>query len=237
MSTDSAAVSFDAASEPIAPWWHTAFVLLILATGSVAGYYLHGFPNRHLPYVGARLSGYITSLAEEWLLVLLVWLWLKRRGLSIAHLSSGRWHNLRAFWRDLAFALGFLVVGIPLTSGLARLTRSKFDAASFLPHTALELAVYILLSLCAGFCEELVFRGYLLRQFAARTNSVLLGIGLQGLVFGLAHGYQGRIMAVIVIYGWLFGAFVTWRRSLLPAMLAHGLQDTAGGLMFFFFVK
>jgi membrane protease YdiL (CAAX protease family) len=60
---------------------------------------------------------------------------------------------------------------------------------------------------------------------------------MQGLVFGLAHGYQGRIILVIIFYGWLLGTFVTWRKSLLPAMIAHGVQDAAGGLVPFFFMK
>jgi membrane protease YdiL (CAAX protease family) len=44
-------------------------------------------------------------------------------------------------------------------------------------------------------------------------------------------------MIVIFIYGCVFGAFVTWRNSLLPAMVAHGLQDALGGLVNFFFAR
>jgi membrane protease YdiL (CAAX protease family) len=37
----------------------------------------------------------------------------------------------------------------------------------------------------AGFCEEAIFRGYLMQQFSARTKSAILGVILQGAVFGL----------------------------------------------------
>jgi uncharacterized protein len=230
------AASTSADTKPIAPWWHTALIVLILGAGSLASAFEHGFPNLMLPGISVRLSGYLTVIAEEWLLALLIWLWLRRNGLPIATLTSGRWQSFRAFLRDLGLALAFLLVGIPLTSGLTYFMKAKLDP-SFLPRTPAEAVVWIALTATAGFCEELVFRGYLQQQFAARTKSVFWGIGIQGLIFGLAHGYQGKIMIVIVVYGWLFGVFVAWRKSLLAAMLAHGLQDTAGGLIAFFTLK
>jgi membrane protease YdiL (CAAX protease family) len=36
---------------------------------------------------------------------------------------------------------------------------------------------------------------------------------------------------MISVYGFLFGAMVHWRRSLLPGMAAHFLQDGALGLL------
>jgi len=222
---------------PVAPWWHIAVILLVFAADSIASYYQHGLPNAHIPGLNARLSSYVTVVVEEWLLVLFIWLWLKRSGQTMASLTSGRWRSARAFFRDVGLALGFLVVGIPLTSGLAWLIGVRSGPTDILPRTALEAVVWALCAVTAGFCEELIFRGYLMGQFTTRTKSRVLGIGLQGLVFGLAHGYQGRQMLVIFIYGCMFGAFVTWRKSLLPAMIAHGVQDTVGGLANFFLAR
>ena len=88
------------------------------------------------------------------------------------------------------------------------------------------------MSLTAGFCEELIFRGYLQRQFAALTNSVWAAIVLQGLSFGAAHGYQGwKLMVVIAVYGSLFGVLVQWRRSLRPGMMTHFIQDGLWGVV------
>ena len=232
-----AAFPTDPASGPTAPWWHTGVVLLVLAASSIASFYQHGLPNLNIPGLGVRLSGYVTVLAMEWLLALFIWLWLKRSGLAMASLTASRWQTPRAFFRDLGLALGFLLVGIPLTSGLAWLIGVRTGPIEMLPKTPMEVVVYVALAMTAGFCEELIFRGYLMRQFTTRTRSKVLGIALQGLAFGLAHGYQGRNMIVIAIYGCLFGAFVTWRKSLLPAMIAHGLEDTLGGLAAFFFLK
>lgn len=223
--------------EPIAPWWHTVLVLAPIAVGSIASAYQHGLPNASLPGMSSRLSSYLTVLAEEWLPVLLIWLALRRRGLSIDALVSGRWQTLGAFFRDLGLAVGFMVVAIPLVGALAYLLGAGAmtgTMANITPKTAFELLVFLGLGVTAGFCEELVFRGYLTRQFSAWTGSRAFGLLLQGVAFGLAHGYYHWVMPAIMVQGCLLGLLAYWRNSLRPGMLAHGLQDSLGGLVAFF---
>lgn len=103
-----------------------------------------------------------------------------------------------------------------------------------MPKTVLELAVYLILAVTGGFCEELIFRGYLMRQFSAWTGSSALGIVLQGMLFGLGHAYYGgKLMLIIMVHGCLLGLLTSWRKSLRPAMLAHGLQNVLGGVVEF----
>ena len=216
-----------------APWWHTILVLLPLCASSLAGAPQHGLPSFRVLGMAPRLSGYLLALVVEWLVVLIIWLWLRFRHLPLGILVRGSWRGPRPFFRDLGIAVGFLIVEMPLTSGLSRLLHLNFDATAMLPHSAFELAAWIALAMTAGFCEELIFRGYLTHQFVGWTGSPLLAIALQGIVFGLVHAYQGKVMIIIVLIGWLFGALAWWRRSLLPGMLAHGLQDTLGGILGF----
>ena len=90
----------------------------------------------------------------------------------------------------------------------------------------------MLLSISAGFSEELVFRGYLQRQLTALTGRASLALLLQAAVFGVAHGYQGtRACLSIAIYGVLFTLLALWRKSLRPGMIAHAWTDIAGGLL------
>jgi hypothetical protein len=224
------------ARKAVAPWWHTVLVVMLLAIGSVASAYQHGLPNANVPDISSRLSGYFTVIAGEWFLVLLIWLALRRRGLSIGSLVSGRWQTLGSFFKDLGLAGGFLVVGIPLLSGLIHLLGGNTTStlANITPKTGFELAVWLGLSATGGFCEEFIFRGYLTRQFRAWTGSRAFGVALQGVAFGLAHGYYGKVMVAIVIYGWLLGLLADWRKSLRPGILAHGLQDILGGVVAFF---
>jgi membrane protease YdiL (CAAX protease family) len=86
--------------------------------------------------------------------------------------------------------------------------------------------------LSAGFCEEVVFRGYLQRQFQALWGNTALAITAQAVIFGISHGYQGlRNVVVITVFGALFGILAHWRRSLAPGIAAHAWTDIVAGLI------
>lgn len=70
------------------------------------------------------------------------------------------------------------------------------------PQTAKEMAAWVLMSVVAGVCEEILFRGYLQRQFRAWTGNTPMAVALQAVVFGAAQLYQGWKGAVtIAVYG------------------------------------
>jgi hypothetical protein len=103
-----------------------------------------------------------------------------------------------------------------------------------MPATALELVVWLMLSLTAGICEETIFRGYFQRQFIGWTGSTVVGIVLSAAIFGAGHIYQGRKQTIVIgVLGAMFGALAVMRRSLKPGMIAHSFQDSAArvGLM------
>jgi membrane protease YdiL (CAAX protease family) len=98
--------------------------------------------------------------------------------------------------------------------------------SGLLPHGSIELILWIVLSISAGICEEVVFRGYLQRQFAAFTQKPWIGWLLQAVLFGVAHGYQGINACVnITVIGALLGLLAMWRRSVRPGMICHASMD------------
>jgi hypothetical protein len=224
------------AEQPIAPWWHTALVLLPLMAGSAASAYQHGLPNAHVPGLSVKLSGYVTVLMEEWLVVLLIWLALRGRGMTLKSLIGGRWDSAGNFFKDVGLSLAFLVVAVPLLGVLAHFVgaSNNISHANITPKTLGQLATWVVLATTGGFCEELIFRGYLVQQFRAWTGSVVWAVVIQGILFGLAHGFYGLAMVVVTIHGCLLGVLAAWRKSLRPGMLAHGLQDLTGGVIAFF---
>lgn len=218
--------------EAVAPAWHTVVVLLVLLGFSTLGAYKASLPGIK---THSRIPGYIVAMIMEWGLTGFIWYAAKRRGRRMRDLIGGRWASFTDFIRDFGIGNAFMLVcGFGLTGVLTHLLQAKTPPGvrNLLPQGLAEIVVYLLLAATAGFCEELIFRGYLQRQFTAWTHAASAGIVLQGIVFGAAHGYQGwKQMVTISVYGITFGLLAMWRRSLRPGMIAHFLQDGIGGIL------
>lgn len=218
--------------KPVAPLWHLLCVFLLLAAWVALS--LH--PSHHLfGTLPPRVAGYLLVLIIEWFIFGFIWLGLRVQGVPFSSLFGEMSPNIRKILRDVGLALLFLVVAnvvLSLLSALLHVSNHNAALQALLPHTALEIAIYLLVALTAGICEETIFRGYLQRQFTAYTNSALIGALIQGILFGLAHAYQGwKMIVVIAVYGCLFGALAVWRRSLRPGIIAHFLQDSVTGIL------
>jgi hypothetical protein len=211
----------------IAPAWHTIALLLFIGLASLTSAHSHtlsplGF-RRGLAY------GYLTVILMQWVILVFIWFGIRRRGLTLRELIGGNWPRWTSILRDLGIAVVFLVVSGMILAACSRLLHAsnREVAERLLPHTRTDIVFYLLLCATAGFCEEVIFRGYLQKQFSAWTGSAAAGLLLQAVVFGAGHGYQGpRLMAVITVFGCLFG-LLAQRRSLRPGMIAHFLQDSS----------
>lgn len=182
-----------------------------------------------------RITMYGRTMLFEWLLFGFVILGVKLNATPLLAVLGERWNSVREFLRDTGIAMAFLFFSIFLESLLgSHLHRGGPDPSVrfLLPHGGSEIAVWIALSLTAGFCEETLFRGYLQRQFMALTQNAPMGILLAAVMFGIAHGYQGFARAVEVgVLGVMHGILAQWRRSVRPGMIAHATQDILGGLL------
>ena len=163
------------------------------------------------------------------LVLLGVWL----SGSPLVTVLGDRWRSVREVFRDAGIGVAFLVVPIMLGAIFSGHGAAPDRAVQFLfPHGGMEVALWILLSVTAGICEEAIYRGYLQRQFMALTKNAPLGIILSATIFGMSHAYQGRRHAIqIGVLGVMSGILAHWRKSVRPGMFAHALQDTIGGLL------
>lgn len=115
------------------------------------------------------------------------------------------------------------------------LTHLREAVLSLGPHTGLELALWMMVSASAGICEELLFRGYLLRQIIDWSGSRGVAIVVSAVIFGSMHLYEGTAAAIqIAALGTLLAIVALQRRGLRAAMVAHFLQDAVAGLVLFF---
>lgn len=181
-----------------------------------------------------RLPGYLLAIIIEWATLAFIWWGLKRRGMRLSDLIGGRWTRRMDILRDLVIGVAFMLILSGALQGLGALFKlvSPHDVLAMLPRTWFEMIVWVLLSMSGGFCEEVIFRGYLQRQFSTFTHSLTGGIVIQAISFGLGHGYQGwKLMTLIALYGACFGVLAHWRHSLRPGIIAHALQDIAAGVL------
>jgi membrane protease YdiL (CAAX protease family) len=242
-----------AAPASLAPAWHTAVLILVIAVLSFAGS-LHAAQSQ---VVHNRFVTYAATGVMELLMLAWVAFGLRLRRIPLrtlfGHLASGP----HAFFADLIAALIFWIgalmvlgtVGMMWTGIEALLTRGSAPwhaAAPFAPvrteasravlqvapSTLREAAAWALLCLIVGIVEESVFRGYFQGQFTAWAHgNVAFGILFSAVLFGAAHGYQGlRSMFLLVIFGALFSALALFRRSLRPCIFAHSWHDLIAGL-------
>ena len=99
-------------------------------------------------------------------------------GGTLATLTGGRWTSFKSLCLDVAIALPFWVSWEAVAYGMQRLLGPD-DAKSvsdLLPKSLFEILLWILVSITAGFCEEIQCRGYLQRQFQALTGSVVAAV-------------------------------------------------------------
>lgn len=99
-----------------------------------------------------------------------------------------------------------------------------------LPVTTREKLWFIPLSITAGVCEELVFRGFAIAALTAATGNDWFGAVTAAGLFGVLHAYQGSVgIARTAALGFVLSMPLLLTGSLLPAMIAHTLIDVAGG--------
>lgn len=189
----------------------------------------------HSPVDFNRVQMYERTMLSQWLMFAFVLLGVWLAGSPLTSVLGERWRSARQVLRDAAIGIGFSILSTILLSGLTQHLGGRGPDSMvrlMLPHGAVEMTLWIALSLTAGICEETLYRGYLQRQFMALTSSAPLGILLAAVAFGASHSYQGFTQAVVItLDGALLGALAYWRRSVRPGMIAHAWKDALAPLL------
>lgn len=143
----------------------------------------------------------------------------------------------------MILTLGFVVIyGLDAWNEIRNDTKKQEtkkrlqEDVPFLPTTNLELQHFAILSLTAGFCEEVIFRGYFIQYFLSFTGTSPTGqfvaIVLPGVIFALSHLYQGwKAVAKIMILAIVFGYIFIETQSIWIVVILHFLVDLIGGYL------
>ncbi len=112
--------------------------------------------------------------------------------------------------------------------GRALLRESMSGPLHMLPRTARERGLWVLLSMTAGLCEELLYRGfmpsYLVHVFPG--VNLLIALVISAVIFGIGHIYQ-KLTGVLGtgLMGLVFGFLYFLTGSLLLPIIVHALFD------------
>lgn len=233
--------------QQIASWgWLVGFLLIGVGMAAM------GFAAQHAPSGAGAADGgqlashgkaipiYLSLIAADWGLLYYCWAGVHRYGGGLATLSGGRWKTWKSIAVDMGIALPFWLIwegsayGVHWLLSAATGTGGAKTSDNLLPQSVPEILLWISASATAGICEELAFRGFLLKQFHALSGNIAVAVLAQGLVFGLFHSYQGwRNVVVISVLGALFGVLAAWRRNLHANVVVHAWADIWGGWLNF----
>ena len=218
----------------IAPWPHTLAILAVLGLWAIYGAVRWRLPASVMPHAVT----YTSSIIAQWLLVgsTIAGLYQRRQFLMGVFGSTGAGGFLFDLAKGLLVFLGgwaaMLIVAVMLRP--LHLRHETEVVKAMAPHSAPELALWLLVSLSVGVCEEFIFRGYLLEQFRRWFGSVWMAVGLSGLIFASMHFYEGSAaVAQIGGLGMFYGVIAVRRGNLRHVMIAHFLQDALTGLFLY----
>lgn len=114
--------------------------------------------------------------------------------------------------------------------GRSQLRQSMSGPLHMLPRTSQERVLWVWLSLTAGFCEELLYRGfmpaYFVHIFPGPVMPFLVAIFIAAVLFGIGHVYQ-KLTGVLGTgaMGLIFGLLYFFTGSIFLPMIVHALFD------------
>ena len=219
---------------PLAPSWHTATLVAVILAVALIGTLLtrQGIAVPTAVASNSRIaSRYLPMIVVEWSLLLYVCRVGRPRSALRALLGRGWMPHVRA-GADIALGLcGWLLIKAVELAWMRLLPAGVIASVSAtLPVTWVERIAWGFVAASVGFCEEVVFRGYLQAQLTACTRRASAALVLQAVLFALAHGEQGGMAMVRIALYWLaLAALARWKQSLLPGIICHVLSDLASG--------
>jgi membrane protease YdiL (CAAX protease family) len=128
----------------------------------------------------------------------------------------------------LAINLGLMTLSSRWRTDDERRTMFVYKLA---PRSASEIALFAVVAIAAGVCEEIAYRGVLFRLLETMIGSAWPAYIIATLVFTAAHAVQGLKSAVaILVMTVLFHALVAYTGTLVVAMIVHAVYDVLAGL-------
>jgi membrane protease YdiL (CAAX protease family) len=182
-----------------------------------------------------KILSYRRIVAVEWVASLLAYILLRARIFMVW--PDARQAALQKIGRSflLGFVFAFLLAMLLQTflvrrnPAMREKTLLAFRRIAFiLPVTREERSWFLAVCLTAGVCEEILYRGFLIRYLSDFPwhTTLWIGLGISTLAFGMAHIYQGLTGIIgTALLGALLAVIFFITGSLWLPIAIHALID------------
>jgi len=183
--------------------------------------------------VGLLLSIFAGQLGTLlFYVVVFITLWAKRWDWKYFGFTKPNWP--KTIIKALLFTIIIFILNDFFLQPLIELFFGRIDLTkvSGIEGDLVNFMIYIFLGWAlGGFCEEIIYRGYVLKRMAivlGDTNKAwLLSAVMASIVFGFAHSWQGHSgIIVTAVIALLFGLIFTINKNNLAVLvLTHGFYN------------
>lgn len=211
---------------------HAIFVLLLLTPWqSVKGIRL--LDAAVVRDANARSEFYRSAIASQWLLAIITagTIWYADPQFVTASLRT-------QFGPDALLIVGIAALGFVSQSPLIPAVRQRmhnsgsmrailYPLRNLLPRTEQEKNLWVSVSMTAGICEEIIFRGFLFYYAQQLIGLETAGaIAMSTAIFAIGHLYQGTAnMLRVAFVGAVLGVVFAITQNLLYCMALHAFLD------------
>lgn len=175
-----------------------------------------------------RLITYFFTIIFQWIIFFLIYFTVVREKTFLAGVGLLKIKTL-----DFAWGIALLCMLFLVATGFSYLLTQvgyppKGELSFLLPQETTGKLIWVIVSFTAGFCEEILFRGYLMTRLRliGKFKSWLIPVIISSLAFGFPHLYQGvHGFLNISVLGVLFALIYIRTRSIWPCIIAHFFLD------------
>ena len=223
----------------LSSWDAWVFTLVLVAVVPTLGYSrfrrLLARGDQPLP-LRSKLRLYGRNVCAQWFLAVVMLLILRRHGLSAGDAGQRLADAPLTFAITLALLIVLAVVSWIVLRRVRRAQPAALRAAvgrlrSLVPAFGLEMAAFVIVCLTAGFCEELLYRGWMVNILHAATGSTWAAVGASAIVFGMGHTYQGAKGVLRTAFiGLQLAVLYVMVGTLIPGQILHAGVDILAGV-------
>ena len=215
-----------------------AFAAIVFVAGALLDYFVLW------PYLLRKVSGADAGARTRVYSIIMAWLWLATifvagRWRLLARPWAALWLVAPSGWRLAPSVLAVLAAAALWVSQVRALGRLSAEKRANLrqrlghllplaPHTTAEYRWWLCVSITAGICEELLYRGFLvwaLQYWAGLGWAAVISI----VVFGAGHAYQGKDVVRPTVAGAVLQGIALLTQSLVPGIVVHAMLDVMSG--------